>query len=364
MIASTGNRHLPELKIHFFKRVWEFIIRIARWAKQFTRFIVTLFLSIFYNQCLKIATLKKITIAFYNLIKEAVSEFIEDNALKLSASLSFYTIFSIAPMLIIIISLAGIFFGAEAVEGKIYGQIKSLVGSDAALQIQDIIKNIKTTGHNSLGAVIGLVILFVATTGVFTEIQDSINYIWSVKAKPKRGWLKILRDRGVSFSIIISMGFIMLVSLLVSAFLDLMSERLQRFFDAGTVQIFHLLNLAVVMVVITGLFSVIFKVLPDAIIRWRDAFIGACFTSVLFLIGKFLIGLYLGNSTIGITYGTAASVVIILLWVYYSSIILFFGAEFTKVYALRHGSYITPKSTAVYIINQESLLNPHVPRNS
>lgn len=292
-------------------------------------------------------------------MKESVTDFINDNAMKLGASLSFYTIFSIAPMLIIIISLTGIFFGAEAVEGKIYGEIKSLVGSDAALQIQEIIKNIEGTGHTSIGAFIGFLILFIGTTGVFTEMQDSINYIWSIKAKPKRGWLKILRDRGISFSLIISLGFIMLVSLIVSAFLDVMNERLQRLFNEATVQILYLLNLGIMLVIITGLFSVIFKVLPDAKIRWRDAFIGSVFTAVLFLIGKFLIGLYLGNSSIGITYGAAASVVVILLWVYYSSIILFFGAEFTKVYALHHGSGITPKSTAVFIIKQEALQSPY-----
>lgn len=302
--------------------------------------------------------------SIYRLIKEAIEEFINDNALKLSASLSFYTIFSIAPMLIIIISLAGIIFGTEAVEGKIYNEIKTLVGSDAAVQIQEIIKNIKASGHNSIGAFIGFLILFIGATGVFTEIQDSINYIWSVKAKPKRGWLKILRDRGVSFSLIVSLGFIMLVSLVISALLDILNEQLQQFFDVATVHIFNLLNFGVVLVIITCLFSIVFKVLPDARIRWRDAFIGACFTSGLFLIGKFLIGLYLGNSTIGITYGTAASVVVLLLWVYYSSAILFFGAEFTKLYALYHGHPITPKRTSVYIIKQESLDHPHVKKSS
>jgi len=290
----------------------------------------------------------------HKVIKESITGFINDHAIKLSASLSFYTIFSIAPMLIIIISLAGIFFGNEAVEGRIYNEIKSVVGGDAALQIQEIIKNIRSIGHNSLGALIGFLILFIGTTGVFTEIQDSINFIWSVKAKPKRGWLKILIDRSISFSLIISLGFIMLVSLIVSALLDVMNEQLSRLVDEGTVQVIYLLNLGVALLIITGLFLIIFKVLPDAIIRWRDAFIGACFTAVLFLIGKFVIGIYLGNSSIGVTYGTAASIVIILLWVYYSSIILYFGAEFTKVYALHYGNPIKPKKTAVFIIKHES----------
>lgn len=295
----------------------------------------------------------------YRVLKVSLLGFIDDNAIKLSASLSFYTIFSLAPMLIIIISLVGIFFGPEAVEGRIYGEIKSVVGSDAAIQIQEIIKNIRNTGHNSIGAIIGFLILFIGTTGVFTEIQDSINYIWSVKAKPKSGWLKILRDRGIAFSLIISLGFIMLVSLVVSAVLDVLSDQLTLLFDRGTVQVVYLMNQIIVLLIITSLFLIIFKVLPDAVIRWRDAFIGAVFTAVLFLIGKFLIGLYLGNSSIGVTYGTAASVVIILLWVYYSSTILFFGAEFTKVFAMYHGKGIRPKKTAVYIIKHEATENPH-----
>lgn len=286
-------------------------------------------------------------------IKKAGGQFAADNAIKLSASLSYYTIFALAPLLIVIISLAGIFLGPDAVQGKIYGEINDVVGNAAALQIQEIIQNIKATKHTVAGTVIGLVALLVGATGVFTEIQDSINYIWSIKAKPKKGWVKLLTNRLLSFSLIISLGFILLVSLMVNALMDLLSEHLKFYFADATVYIFYALNLVMIFVIISCLFAVIFKVLPDATIKWKDAFVGASLTAILFIIGKFLISFYVGHSNIGVTYGTAASVIIILLWVYYSSIILFFGAEFTHVYALNYGGGVVPDETAVFIIKQE-----------
>ena len=291
---------------------------------------------------------------FFSVLKKAFLGFWEDNAFKLSASLSYYTIFALGPVLIIIISLAGVFFGREAVQGKIYGQIKGLVGSEAAITVQEIIQNIQRTNQSTAGAIVGFILLLVGATGVFTEIQDSINYIWSIKSKPKKGWLKFLINRLLSFSLVVSMAFILLVSLIIHALLEIMNERLIRYFGDSTVYLIYIFNLLVLFLVVCFLFAVIFKVLPDATIRWRDALVGATLTSVLFLVGKFAIGLYLGNSTIGITYGTAASIVIILVWVYYSSLILFFGAEFTKMYAIHTGGGIVPKSTAVFIIKKEA----------
>lgn len=290
---------------------------------------------------------------FWLVLRQAFTEFFNDHGPKFSASLSYYTIFALGPVLIIIISLAGIFFGKDAVEGKIYWQINGLVGSPAALQIQDIISNIEQSQLSRSGAILGLVILLIGATGVFTEMQDSINYIWSIKTKPKKSVVKFLFDRLLSFSLIISFGFILMVSLAVHALVDLLHEKLKMFFDEATVFIFQGLNYAILFVVITTLFAIIFKVLPDAKIRWKDTFIGASFTAVLFLVGKFLIGFYLGNANIGVTYGAAASVVIILLWVYYTSIILYFGAEFTKIYTMNFGGGIVPDKTAVFIIKQE-----------
>ena len=290
---------------------------------------------------------------FWLILRQAFTDFLTDHGPKFSASLSYYTIFSLGPVLLIIISLAGIFFGKDAVEGKIYAQLQGLVGSAAAIQIQDIISNIEDSRMSRSGAIFGAVILFIGATGVFTEIQDSINYIWSIKTKPKKSIVKFIIDRLLSFSLIIGFGFILMVSLAIHALVDLLHDELRRLFDDHTVIFFQALNYVTLFVVITTLFAIIFKVLPDGRIRWKDAFVGATFTAVLFMIGKSLIGIYLGNANIGITYGTAASVVIILLWVYYTSMILYFGAEFTKVYTMNFGGGIVPEKTAVFIIKQE-----------
>jgi len=287
-------------------------------------------------------------------LKNAAIGFVNDNAFKLSASLSYYTIFALGPLLVIIISLTGIFFGKEAVQGRVYGQLTELVGSESALQIQNIIINIQTSHSTTTGAIIGLVILFIGATGVFTEMQDSINYIWSVRAKPKKGWLKFIINRLLSFSLIVGMGFILLVSLIMSALLTLLSDQLMRLLPQYTVALFEVVNTAIILIVISALFTVIFKLLPDAIIAWKYALMGAMLTAVLFLTGKFLIGYYIGRSNLGITYGTAASIIILLTWVYYSAMILYYGAEFTKMYALQTGSGIKPKQTAVFIIKKES----------
>ncbi len=278
----------------------------------------------------------------------------EDNGVKLSAALSYYTVVSIGALLVIVLSLSGIFLGREAVQGKLDNQIRGLLGREAAQQVQDIIKNIQGTHSSTLGAIIGGIILIIGATGIFTEIQDSINYIWSLRAKPKRGLIKLLLNRLVSFSLIVSLGFLLIVSLVLNALMELLNERLLMIFKDTTVYVFYVLNLIIVLAVISLLFAVIFKVLPDGKIKWKDAFRGAFFTAILFTLGKTAIGYYLGNSNLGATYGTAAAIIIILTWVYYTSIILYFGAEFTKIYALEYGGGIVPDKTAVFIIKQEA----------
>jgi membrane protein len=297
--------------------------------------------------------MKRIT-SFFKLMKISFREFSNDNGLKLSASLSYYTVFALGPMLIVIIALAGIFFGRAAIEGKIYTQLSGLVGSSAAAQVQEIITNIEETKHNVAGAIIGAIILVIGATGVFTEIQGSINYIWSVRSKPKKGLLKFLINRVLSFSLVVSFGFLLMVSLLANSMMDLLLDHLKRFFADTTIYLFYITNIVIIYVVTTILFTIIFKILPDASIRWKDAFKGSLFTAFLFLLGKFIIGIYVGKSSIGATYGAAASIIILLSWVYYSSIILYFGAEFTRMYAILHGHGITPSSTAVFIIKQEA----------
>lgn len=292
---------------------------------------------------LKLPSLK----VFWRSIRQAAIDFNNDNAFKLAASLSYSMIFAIGPLLIVVISLVGIFWGEQAVEGKLYVQIKDLVGSAAALQIQDIIKYIQQSQHTVAGAITAGVVLVIGATGVFTEIQSSINFIWAIQAKPKKGWLYLLISRLISFSLIVAFGFISMVSLVVNSLMDLLSDYLVRYFSHLTIYFFYAVNLLLILAVTVLLFTIVFRILPDAIIAWRDAFAGAVFTGVLFMIGKLLITVYLGHSNIGLMYGAAASIMVILVWVYYSSIILYFGAEFTKNYARRHGGGIRPNDNAV-----------------
>lgn len=291
---------------------------------------------------------------FWLTFKKAAGDFIDDRGMKLSASLSYYTIFSLGPLLVVIISLTGIFWGRDAVEGRIYGQIDQLVGHTAAVQIQEIIQRVEVSQLDSIGAAIGIVILFIGATTVFAEMQDSINFIWSVKPKPKKGIIKLLLNRLISFSLLLSFGFLLLVSLILNAVLEAFHERINEYFSSLPVSLLQVGNWVLIFIVIMFLFAIIYKVLPDATVSWKDSFMGASFTTVLFLIGKSLISLYVSFSNIDSTYGAAAAVVIILVWVYYSSIILFFGAEFTKVYAVNFGSGIQPDKTAVFVVRNES----------
>jgi membrane protein len=283
------------------------------------------------------------------LFKETFKGFIDDNVLKLSAALSYYTIFSLPPLLIITISLSGFFFGTDAVKGEIFGQINGLVGSEAALQIQETIKNVKLSNSNSFATILGVIILLIGASGVFAEIQDSINYIWGIEAKPKRGIIKYLYNRLMSFSMIGSVGFLLMVGLIVNSLVDILNKRLSFFFPQDAIYLFYIINVIVIFAIITLLFVIIFKTLPDGKIAFKDCITGASFTAFLFMIGKFAIGFYLGSYNITSAYGAAGSVIIILIWVYYSAIILYFGAEFTKVYANTHGKKIIPNSYSIRI---------------
>ncbi|MGE5520630.1 MAG: YihY/virulence factor BrkB family protein [Candidatus Dadabacteria bacterium] len=296
--------------------------------------------------------LKKIFV----VLGDAAIAFSDDSCFKLSASLSYYTVFALAPLSIVIISLVSMFYGKDAASGALYGEIKDFVGPLAASQIQEIIANIENSHSTLRGAIIGGVIVFIGATGMFTEIQGSLDFIWSVRAKPRKGsgWRKYLINRLISFSLVLGLGFLLFVTLIINTVLGILSEKLIQFFPHATIYFIDTMNTIVLLIVITSLFMVLFKVLPDAIISWRDALVGSAFTAVLFLGGKYLIGLYIGKANLGITYGTAASIVIILSWVYYFSLILYFGAEFTKIFALQSGHGIRPKDTAVFIIKRES----------
>jgi membrane protein len=293
-------------------------------------------------------TAKKITLkGIWDILKRSVNGVIEHKVFKLSGSLAYYTVFSMAPLLVVIISLCGIFLGQEAAQGEVYAQLNEFLGKDTALQLQDLVKKAAIGDKGNVAFIIGIITLLIGATTVFGDIQDSINMIWGLKPKPKNDWLKILQNRVLSFSVIISLGFLLLVSLAITAVLDAFNARLQANFAEVSVIVFYVLNQLLTLVVVSLIFAVVFKVLPDAIIKWKDVILGSVVTALLFMIGKFAISFYIGKSNIGSTYGATGSLVVLLLWTYYSSIILYFGAEFTKAYAVVYGSEIYPSKYAV-----------------
>jgi membrane protein len=289
----------------------------------------------------------------WEAIKESFSGFSDHKVPKLSASLAYYTVFSLGPLLIVIIFICSIFLGREAVEGTIYGQIQGFVGADAAKQIQDIIKNASISGKGGLAATIGIITLLIGATSIFGEIQDSINSIWGLKAKPKLGIMKLLMSRLLSFGMIASLGFLLLVSLAATSVVEGIGNRLKALLPDVTVVLFYIINLVLTLAVVSVLFAIIFKVLPDAKIKWKNVWAGAIATGILFMIGKFAISFYIGKSNVGSTYGAAGSLVILLIWIYYSSMILYFGAVFTKVYALKKGVQIEPNQYAVTVVEEQ-----------
>ena len=287
----------------------------------------------------------------WTIIKQSFSDFIDNKVFKLSAALAFYTIFSLPAMLIIIISISNVFYGRAAIEGTLYHQIAGFIGTEAALQIQETIRAAAQSQNSNFAAIVGGITLLFGATSVFSEIQDSINHIWKLKAKPKKGkgFLKMVFNRVLSFSIVVSLGFILLVSLLINGLMDLLITRLTLMFPQLTVIMVYVFNVLLTFGITALLFGMIFKVLPDARIKWKHVRAGAFTTAILFMLGKFLIGYYLGHSKLSTTYGTAGSVIVMLLWVYYSAMILYFGAIFTHAYAVHTGSRIYPNNYAVWV---------------
>lgn len=291
---------------------------------------------------------KKVTMKkLWQILKNSAKGFSNDNVTTLSSSLAYYMVFSLAPLFIIIISLSSIFLGQDAAEGKVYNTLAGFVGSNTATQLQEIIEHASLTGKSHIAAIIGIITLIIGATTVFAQIQTSINLIWGLKPKPKRSWLKFLQNRFLSFSIIVALGFLLLVSLGVSSLIDAFSNSLKAHFPQVTVVIFYIVNLVITLVVTALIFGAIFKVLPDAKIKWKDVAAGAIATAILFMLAKFGISYYIRQSNVGSTYGAAGSLVILLLWVYFSAMILYFGAEFTKAYAMEYGSDIYPDHYAV-----------------
>ncbi|QTE35566.1 YihY/virulence factor BrkB family protein [Mucilaginibacter gossypii] len=292
----------------------------------------------------------------WKVLLASFTGFSKDNGLKLSASLAYYTVFSIAPLLIIVISVAGLVFGQDAATERLYPEIVRYVGKTPAEQIQDALKHLALSGKSGIAVVVGVVTLLLGASSIFIEIQDSLNMIWRVKAKPKSGWMQLLKNRFVSFSLIISLGFLLLASLIINLVISALKDQIQHFFpgiDSFTKVFVQALNLGITLVVITTLFGIIFKFLPDVKIKWRDVRSGAVFTAILFMIGQYLISLYIQYTAQGSAYGAAGSIIVILVWIYYTSAILYIGAEFTQVFAEASGSHIEPADYAVHVQQTE-----------
>ena len=304
--------------------------------------------------------IKHFFIALYHLFIAAGKGFIEDRVTKLSAALAYYTIFSLTPLIIIILSAASIFFSNKLNPGtRLFAQISEMVGTDAAKQLQGFVDNAYLTGKSTVGLIIGTVTLIVGATAIFIEIQDSINLIWKVKAVPKRGWKKMLTNRLLSFSLIISMGFLLLVSLVINSIVVAIGDRIGALVNNSigetipvandtTTILIYIVNNAITIAAVTAVFTIIFKVLPDVDLRWKSAIIGALFTALLFSLGKYLIGIYIEKGNPGSAFGAASSIIVILLWIYYTAIILYFGAEFTQAYAEKYDGGIHPSKYAVH----------------
>lgn len=279
------------------------------------------------------------------LFQETFSEWSKDKASRLAAALSYYTIFSVAPLLVIAIAVAGLVFGRKAATDQIVYEIRGLVGDQGAQVIQTILQNASKTTSGILATVVGIATLLLGASGAFGQLQDSLNTIWEVKPKAGRGVKGVLRDRFLSFSMVLVIGFLLMVSLLLSALLSGLGKFLSDLLPMSSM-VMQAINFGISFGVTTVLFALIFKVLPDAYVRWRDVWVGAAVTALLFSLGRFLIGLYLGRASVSSAYGAAGSLVVVLLWVYYSAQILFLGAEFTQVYAKKFGKAIVPKPNA------------------
>ncbi len=287
-------------------------------------------------------TLKQI----WKLTRETLKEWQQDNASRLAAALAYYTIFSLAPLLIIAIAIVGAVFGEEAARGEIVGQIQGLVGFEGAKVIETAIANAGQPDTSSMASIISIAVLLFGASGVFAQLQEALNAIWDVKSKPKNGLLGLVRKRILSFSAVLGIAFLLLVSLIISAALSGLDKYASGFLP-GADFLWQILNTGVSFGFITLMFALMYKYLPDVRIQWSDVWVGAGITAALFTIGKFALGLYLGGGSFGSTYGAAGSLVVLLVWVYYSAQILFFGAEFTQVYARRYGSRIVPDKHAV-----------------
>ena len=280
------------------------------------------------------------------LLKEAAKDWDDDNASRLAAALAYYTLLSIAPLIVLSVAVAGVAFGEQAARGEIAREISSIVGEQAARAIEGIISNAEAPAAGIASTVIGLVVLLLGASGVFSELASALNAIFDVTPKPGQGALGFLRHRLFAFAMVLAVAFLLLISLVLSAGLSAVGHFFERYLPGGEI-VWQLANLAIGLALATALFALIFKVVPDVEVAWRDLWVGALFTAALFTLGKSLLGLYIGKSAATSAYGAAGSLVALVLWVYYSTQVFFFGAEFTQVHARRFGGAIRPNARAL-----------------
>lgn len=286
---------------------------------------------------------------YYTIIKQTIIEFSEDRIMKLSASLTYYALFSLSPLILIVISSASIFFKKDAIENRMFYELKNIVGPDVALAVQNFVTNSTISGDSSVALYIGIGILIFGSTTMFADIQDSLNLIWRVEAMPRRAWIKFIINRGISFLVILSLGLLLITTVILNGVLVGFGEEIFSFLNLDTIitkTSVILINNGLSILISVIVFYILFKVLPDAHIKSRPALVGAIFTAILFFLAKYLIGVYLANTKYSKIFGSAASLVILLLWIYYVATIVYLGAKFTKVYAECKGFPIIPKKNA------------------
>lgn len=294
----------------------------------------------------------------FDLLKDSAMSFMDHKGLRLSAALAYYTIFAMAPLLLIVIWVVGFLYGQhlegqDAVQNEIFEEAAGVIGKETTAQLQAIVHRISVSSQSGIGIIIGIGTLIFASTTIFVQIQEGINFIWDVKPKPKKGWKRMLLNRAVSFSMVLGLGFLLITSLLLNGIIAALSDILSRYFPELSVYLLNWVNIGITFLVTTILFGFIFRFLPDAKIRFKDVLGGALFTASLFMLGRYLIGLYMQYTAPGSAYGAAGSLIVLLLWVNYSAAIMYFGAEFTKQYAQKYGKGIIPASYAVRIIHIE-----------
>jgi len=290
---------------------------------------------------------------FAFIFRDAFNQWLEREPFRSSAVISFYTIFSLPGLLVIIINLAGYFYGEEAVTRRISGEIGNMIGRDTASDIETIIANASVHQDFTFASLVGIATLIFGATGVFYQLQQTLNMIWEVKPQPKRKIVKMVLDRFFSFGLILAVGFLLLVSLVLSAMLSIVSSWVAYYFSDAFNILFRILDISLSLGVVTLLFAAIFKFLPDAKIPWKDVWVGALVTALLFVIAKFALGVYFGHSNPASAYGAAGTVILLMLWVSYAGLILLFGAEFTRIYADRHGAKIQPLDFAVSTVESK-----------